>query len=77
MNCYAIRDQWTEIWWSRNEWGSVKSIPDLYQTKQAAQNQIDRGKISVMICHDLRIGDQDRRIIPEIVDMELSEVYSP
>jgi hypothetical protein len=61
---YGITDRTLEYPWSRNGWGQIGSCPDLYQTKEAAQRQIDKGKISVM----MQYGQYD----PVVVEYELT-----
>jgi len=46
MKLFMIRDKDTKAIWSRNGWGVGTSTPDLYQTRKAAQWQVDEGKIA-------------------------------
>ena len=46
MKLFMIRQTETKRIWSRNGWGVQTSTPDLYQTRKAAQWQIDEGKVA-------------------------------
>ena len=52
MKCYYIVDLKTGIRWSRNQWGTNKSIPDLYLIANNAFRQITEGKVSLMCAND-------------------------
>lgn len=48
MQVYGIRNQVDMTWWSRNRWGTHRSLPDLFQSPDKANYQLTEGKVAWM-----------------------------
>jgi hypothetical protein len=68
MLVYGIKDTISGEWWSRNKWGTVNSIPDLFLTRKNAEYQTKgNGKLAFIMKCDWNVGERN----PVLVEIEL------